>query len=70
MRHRNDDDFVQRGAVYRVMKPEKRQRLIDNVVGSLRQVTRRDVVERSVSNFRSADAELGERLAQAIARKS
>lgn len=69
-RHAEDTDFVQGGALYRVMKPEERQRLIDNLAGSLRQVSRPDVVERSVAHFRAADPELGERLAQAIAGKS
>jgi catalase len=51
-----------------VMKPDERERLVANLAGSLAQVTRPEVIERSVGHFRNADAELGKRLAEAIAK--
>ncbi|HEY4770303.1 MAG TPA: catalase-related domain-containing protein, partial [Myxococcales bacterium] len=66
-RHAEDDDFVQAGALYRVMTEEGRRRLIANLAGSLAQVTRPDVVERSIGHFRRADPGYGQRLADAVA---
>ncbi|MBC7542701.1 MAG: ankyrin repeat domain-containing protein [Candidatus Sericytochromatia bacterium] len=40
--HADDNDFVQAGALYRLISDESRQRLIDNLAGSLAQVTRED----------------------------
>jgi catalase len=60
------DDFVQAGALYRVMSEDARARLIANLAGSLSQVSRQDVRERSISYFQRADEELGARLLQAV----
>jgi catalase len=66
VRHAEDDDFVQAGALYRVMKEDARLRLVDNIAGSLAQVSRDDVIERSIAHFRAADAEYGQRLAERV----
>ncbi|MFT7464775.1 MAG: catalase [Pseudohongiellaceae bacterium] len=65
--HKEDDDFVQAGDLFRVMKPDEQARLIANIAGSLSQVSRPDVIDRSLMNFRNADSSLGERLTAAIA---
>ncbi len=65
-RHAEDDDFSQAGALYRVMSPEAKAQLIANLSGSLSQVSREDVLERSLGYFRQADAELGRRLEDAV----
>jgi len=62
------DDCVQAGALYRVMKEDARQRLPDNIAGSLAQVSRPGVIERSVEHFRKVDADFGKKLAEAIGR--
>jgi catalase len=67
--HVDNDDFVQAGALYRVMKEDERQRLIDNLSGSLAQVARQEVIERSISYFAKADGELGRRLTEAVAQR-
>lgn len=64
---REGDDFVQAGALYRVMDEAARARLVANIAGSLSQVSKDDIVERSVAHFRAADAEYGERVATAVA---
>jgi catalase len=69
LKHRDDNDFVQAGALYRVMREDERQRLIDNIAGSLAQVSRQDVIDRSIEHFRKADAEYGKRLAEAVVRR-
>ena len=66
--HLDDNDFVQAGDLYRLMTEEEKQRLIENIGASLSRVTREDIVERSVAHFRTADRELGDRLARAIAK--
>jgi catalase len=42
------------------------QRLVENIAGSLSQVSKEDIIERSLSYFRRADAEFGRRLTDAI----
>jgi catalase len=68
-KHREDDDFSQAGALYRVMREEERKRLVDNIAGSLSQVSRPDVIERSIAQFRKADPQYGQRVADAVARR-
>ena len=66
MRHAEDSDFVQAGLLYRVMKEDERARLVANIAGSLAQVQRDDIVERSLDHFRRADAEYGARVEDAV----
>ena len=65
--NREGDDFVQAGALYRVMDEAARTRLVANIAGSLAQVSKDEIVERSVAHFRTADTEYGERIAGALA---
>jgi catalase len=67
--HRDDDDFVQAGDLYRLMSEAEKQRLIANIAASLAQVSRQDIVERSVTHFRTADPEFGVRLAEALVKR-
>ena len=69
IRHRDDDDFVQAGALYRLMPEDAKVRLIANIAGSLSQVSREDVIERAISNFAKADGEFGKRLRDAVDEK-
>jgi len=69
IKHRDDDDFVQAGALYRLMPEDSKQRLIANLAGSLAQVTREDVVERAIGHFLAADLQYGRRLAAAVAER-
>jgi len=68
VRHAEDDDFVQAGALWRVMKGDERARLVENIASSLGQVTRPGVLERSIEHFRRADAEYGRLVTDAVAR--
>lgn len=67
--HRENDDFVQAGALYGVMKPEERERLINNIAHGLAQVSRADVIERSISYFARAHEEFGRKLKDAVAQR-
>jgi catalase len=67
--HAEDNDFSQAGALYRLMSEEEKERLIDNIAASLSRVSRDDIIERSISHFRNADPDYGERLARAVERR-
>jgi catalase len=66
VRHAEDNDFVQAGALYRVMSEPERERLVANIAGSLSQVTREDIITRCIAHFRNADEEYGARVATAV----
>ena len=62
---RVDDDFVQPGLLYRLMKPDEQDRLIKNLVGSLKQVPV-EIQKRQVAHFKRADATWGQRVAKEL----
>ena len=68
-RHREDDDFVQAGALYRLMPEDAKQRLVANIAGSLSRVSRGDIIERAIAHFRKADADYGQRVAETVAKQ-
>jgi catalase len=65
-RHPEDNDFVQAGNLYRVMSEEAKQRLVENIAGSLARVSRDEIIERCIGHFRKADPDYGRRVAEAI----
>jgi len=64
---REVDDFQQAGDLYRLQPGDAKQRLVDNIAGSLAQVSRDDIITRSIEHFRKADAEFGHRLEEGVA---
>src|SRR6266851_419828 len=64
--HKEDSNFVQAGALYRLMKPDEKDRLIANIAGNLGKVSRDDIIARAIGHFRAADADYGARLETAI----
>ncbi|MER5973727.1 catalase [Streptomyces sp. NPDC002055] len=64
--HAEDDDFVQAGRLYRLMSEAERERLIANLAGFIAQVSRDDIAERAIDNFRQADEDYGKRLEAAV----
>ena len=65
--HHEDDDYVQAGDLYRVMDPAARGRLIDNLVGHMRDVSP-EILDRQIAHFGAADAEYGRRVADGLGR--
>jgi catalase len=65
--NRQGNDFVQAGALYRVMDAAAQARLVSNIAASLAQVSRDDIIARAIAHFAQADAEYGERVAAAVA---
>ena len=64
---REGDDFVQAGALYRVMDEAARDRLVSSIAGSLAQVSKDEIIVRAVAHFGAADPEYGERVATDVA---
>ncbi|HTJ27475.1 MAG TPA: catalase [Candidatus Limnocylindria bacterium] len=60
-----NDDYVQAGDLYRLMKADEQDRLVDTIVAAMGGV-RRDVQLRAVGNFGKCDAIFGERLARGL----
>jgi catalase len=66
--HRDDDDFIQAGTLYRnVMTPTDRKHLVSNIVGHLGNGVERFIQERAASGYWSrVDPELGARVARGL----
>jgi catalase len=64
--HPADNDFVQGGDLYRLMSEEEKTRLVENISGSLAKVSRQEIIDRTIGNFRAADTDLGGRLEKAL----
>ncbi|WP_199742345.1 catalase [Streptomyces triticirhizae] len=64
--HAEDDDYGQAGTLYRLMSEDEKERLIANLAGSIAQVSRDDIAERAIENFRRADEDYGKRLHAAV----
>ncbi len=64
--HREGDDFSQAGALYRLMPEDAKARLVDNIASGLSQVSREDIIERSITSFRLADPDYGARIETAV----
>jgi catalase len=66
--HRDDDDFVQPGTLYReVMSPTERDHLVENLVRHLGHDVERFIQERAVGSYLSAvDHDLGARVARGL----
>ena len=66
--HRDDDDFIQPGTLYRqVLTPTDRDHLVGNIVGHLSQGVERFIQERAVNDYwAKVDADLGARVAQGL----
>lgn len=67
LKHKDDNDFVQAGDLYRIMSEAEKARLVENIASNLAAISKADIVERSVAHFRAADEDYGKRLAARIA---
>jgi catalase len=64
--HRLDDDYYsQPGNLFRLMKPDERERLISNIVASMKNVPDH-IQERQIWHFKRADADYGAGVAQGL----
>ena len=60
-----DDDFIQPGNLYRLMSSDERDRLVENLVNSLKTVPK-FIQERMLAHFLKADATWGERIKKGL----
>ena len=60
-----NDDYTQAGDLFRLMMPDQRQRLIDNLVRAMQSVPE-DIQQRQISHFRKADPAYGEGVARGL----
>jgi catalase len=60
-----DADYTQPGDLYRLMPADEKIRLIENIVGALKNVPK-NIQEKMVVHFTKADPEYGEGVAKGI----
>jgi catalase len=65
-KHKEDTDFVQAGALYRVMNEDARERLVANLAASFAQVRDQAVVDRCIAYLAQADKDYGARVEKAV----
>ncbi|WP_315898286.1 catalase-related domain-containing protein, partial [Bacillus paralicheniformis] len=51
---------------YRLLSEEERTRLVSNIVGSMKQVTKDEIKLRQIQHFYKADPEYGTRVAEGL----
>ncbi len=65
--HRVDSDYYsQVGDLFRLMSPAQQKLLIDNIVGAMKGVTRREIVLKQIAHFRKADPAYGAGVAKGL----
>jgi catalase len=60
-----NDDYTQAGNLYRLMTPEQQERLVQNIIGSLKQA-KQDIQMRQICHFFRADVSYGRRVAEGL----
>ncbi|KAF9976754.1 hypothetical protein BGZ73_007889 [Actinomortierella ambigua] len=63
-----DDDFVQPGNLYRLMKGKEQDDLVSNLVNHLGHVKNPEIIKRQIAHFTRADPEWGRRVEEGIAK--
>ncbi|GGE37148.1 vegetative catalase [Pullulanibacillus camelliae] len=60
-----DDHYSQAGDLYRLMSEDEKERLVQNIIGGLKQVPE-EIQQRQIGHFLKADRDYGERVAKAL----
>jgi catalase len=60
-----DEDYIQPGDLYRLMPSDEKKRLVENIVGSLKQVPK-EIQKKMVAHFRKADKSYGDGVAKGV----
>ncbi|TGK87741.1 catalase [Leptospira noumeaensis] len=61
--HKENDDFSQAGDLYRMLKPEERERLTSVIAGTMKGIPK-DLVKKNVEHFTKCDPEYGKKIAE------
>ncbi len=67
-REHDGDYYTQPGNLFRLMRPDAQQRLVENIASSLGKVARR-IQDLQISHFYKCDPKYGEGVAKAMGRK-
>ena len=59
------DDYTQAGNLFRLMKPEQKNQLIQNIVSAMKPVPK-EIQERQIRHFYKADPAYGEGVAKGL----
>lgn len=62
----NNDHYTQPGDLYRLMSEEEKERLIKNIVESMKPVTKEEIKIRQIRHFYRADPDYGRRVAEGL----
>jgi catalase len=62
---RQNDDFQQAGDLYRLMKPDEKERLVGNIVNHMGPA-QKEIQLRAIENFRKADPAFGDGIARGL----
>ncbi|MGR3208728.1 catalase KatA [Bacillus glycinifermentans] len=62
----HNDHYTQAGDLYRLLSEDERSRLISNIVGSMKQVTKDEIKLRQIQHFYKADPEYGTQVAKGL----
>ncbi|KAG0099233.1 hypothetical protein BGZ93_008618 [Podila epicladia] len=57
-----EDDYIQPGDLYRLMKGKEQDDLVNNIVNHMKNVTKPEIIHRQIGHFRKADPEWGQRV--------
>ena len=60
-----NDDYTQAGNLFRLMKPEQKNQLIQNIVSAMKPVSK-EIQERQIRHFYKADPAYGEGVAKGL----
>jgi catalase len=66
--HQGNEDYQQAGDLYRLMKPDERGRLVENIVYDMKSVPEQ-IQQRQIGHFAKADPEYGRRVAEGLGLK-
>lgn len=62
---KGNDDYTQAGDLFRLLKPERKNRLIQNIVGAMKTVPK-EIQERQIAHLYQADPVYGEGVAKGL----
>ncbi|KIL37296.1 catalase [Cohnella kolymensis] len=62
----HNDHYTQPGDLYRLLTPDERTRLVENIVGAMMPVEKDEIKVRQIGHWFKADLELGQRIAEGL----
>ncbi len=65
-KHSEDTDFIQAGNLYRLMNEDQKKQLVENIAVSLSRVSFDEIIKRSITHFRNADCDYGDRVENTV----